>query len=683
MLIEGFEFETDDELCAPLKNPEYEKVIKKWNSSHPTMAVRFVREDREDGCIVLDFLGRELQIFVLEGGDGFFVTTDDEDEVLNSLLTELNDTSTIRSLPDLLSHASKLLSSACYPTRVTNTTAFADTGLEDAAKQDDDDGLLKRTKSATVCDSEGLKRVQEQHIQKFCEATGLNKESATLLLLHFRWDATKARDRLLRDREATLAEAGIQLAADQTASDDASALCSVCFTDDATDCLSCGHGLCTDCWPQFLKCNLESGTVTGDNCLHLKCPGERCPLVIPPRLFQKFLEPSDFTRYQHLLSISFTKENPDVVQCPAPGCELCVAFSKRRSSVACSCGNIFCFACKSEAHAPASCTQAKKWLTKREGAKVSLSLRSSYEAKKEELKDVKPCPNPKCGALTHKETGCHYMSCISCRENWCWQCGDWGGGPSGRPEPHHVGSCNQPKNKDWMVKDASLLDSDGRFAFYHERHDNHMQSLTFAKRLREKMTDVVRDMERGSAVFTVSDVNLLWEAAELLIECRLVLAWTYVWAFFEHNEERRRLFEFVQKDLEVRTEHLSKMIEGRPVMERRGMIESARLRNYVAAIRDYLENIKEYEEVTEEYCPEEKQVEPKSEKRSPQSRSLNNGPATKSAPQLRAAVKVEPKPAKLQPLADKAVPSYMQPRKAPRVSASPARQAPKAKARAK
>lgn len=84
----------------------------------------------------------------------------------------------------------------------------------------------------------------------------------------------------------------------------------------------------------------------------------------------------------------------------------------------------------------------------------------------------------------------------------------------------------------------------------------------------------------------------LRDAVELLRECRSVLAWTYVWAFFEADETQRRLFEFVQKDLEVKTEQLSYMIENHTTAK--VVQDLAKLIDYVSALRGYLDHMKEY-----------------------------------------------------------------------------------------
>ena len=64
--------------------------------------------------------------------------------------------------------------------------------------------------------------------------------------------------------------------------------------------------------------------------------------------------------------------------------------------------------------------------------------------------------------------------------------------------------------------------------------------------------------EKGESAM---DVQFIKDAALLIAECRYVLQYTFVYAFFEKNDGRRNLFEFAQKDLEVYTEKLSGLSE--------------------------------------------------------------------------------------------------------------------------
>lgn len=192
-------------------------------------------------------------------------------------------------------------------------------------------------------------------------------------------------------------------------------------------------------------------------------------------------------------------------------------------------------------------------------------------------------------------------------------CGHWGGGPSERPAPHHTGSCNDPVNQEWHGwKDLDIFSNEARYYFYYDRHANHLHSLDFAEELRERIAAASTEMEIDEQT-----VDLVRESAELLIECRRYLAWTYVWAFFEQDEANRKAFEHAQGELETKTEQLSEMVEGDPkqmstswlwvamssqqeldnlVMESpefAKLNQRTKLADHVSSLHIYLENIKQ------------------------------------------------------------------------------------------
>jgi len=740
LMDEDFEFEGDSddaelvragsatELQSPAapRESKYFALVQGWSREHPEAKVRFINEDLDEGCVVLKVCGRELQIYPPQEADsGFFVSTEEEDGPLNLLVTELNDTPHLRTLPQLLAHASQLLSNKVRRT----TEALVRSSV--CAEHGESHAQLTRRKSWTTLDFDGLRHMQNELIERVCIAAQVERHVAALLLLHAQWNEQVVLRRIGTDGDALRVAAGVQLDGGKAERCQGKPqLCSVCFADEAVECLPCGHGLCEDDWPRFLKCNLESGTVGGANCLQLRCPGERCPLIVSSSLFERFLEPCDYERYLNLRVLSFVNDNPNIVWCPASGCDFCVGFSQRKSTVQCRCGHRFCFSCKRGAHAPAKCSSAKSWLERLEKMSGLEGCQAAFGAK--------PCPNPDCTVLSNKESGCHYLLCPHCKEKWCWQCGDWGGGPSGRPEPHHVFDCNNPVNQTWARQTLSLdlFDDARRYWFYHERYSNHLQSLIFAEELRTSLsvpdyevcnppeasrsysstlnydaigtgcaqsmldskqswTASMQQVEEwmqidlgadrpivgvvlqgrgdstpqewvtrfkveygsnsirpdgvvgefdgcsegdsrvnvffpscvsaryfrlsplewhcrismragvlvdnlevaeacdGDSVMKEQDAQqLIRDAADLLIECRLVLAWTYVWAFFEKDDAQRRLFEFVQKDLETKTEQLSSMIETHKTAD--VIKERGKLLDYVTALRGYLENIKQY-----------------------------------------------------------------------------------------
>merc|ERR1719453_2223259 len=104
------------------------------------------------------------------------------------------------------------------------------------------------------------------------------------------------------------------------------------------------------------------------------------------------------------------------------------------------------------------------------------------------------------------------MTCPQCNEYWCWQCGDWGGGPSGRPQPHHVWNCNDPVNTEWHGSlDVALLFGDkARYKWHHDRYINHLDSLHFAAKLRETVREMCAQMQ-GLGDFNESVSQLIRE----------------------------------------------------------------------------------------------------------------------------------------------------------------------------
>ena len=45
------------------------------------------------------------------------------------------------------------------------------------------------------------------------------------------------------------------------------------------------------------------------------------------------------------------------------------------------------------------------------------------------------------------------MTCKECTCNWCWYCGNYGAGKTGRPAPHHLAdnTCHDPPSAPWVA----------------------------------------------------------------------------------------------------------------------------------------------------------------------------------------------------------------------------------------
>jgi len=157
-------------------------------------------------------------------------------------------------------------------------------------------------------------------------------------------------------------------------------------------------------------------------------------------------------------------------------------------------------------------------------------------------------------------------------------CGQWG------PKVHHVYDCNDAPNKDWVKAGAEqLFSDDGRFDWHLERFNNHMGSLVFAESKRaeceSKRTLLI---ESGTPP---AQADCLVEAADLLVECRHVCAWTYALAYFVIDEKARKMLQFAQKDLETYTEQMSAMVERQTVHQIMSNLGS--IRAHMAALTKF------------------------------------------------------------------------------------------------
>jgi len=82
------------------------------------------------------------------------------------------------------------------------------------------------------------------------------------------------------------------------------------------------------------------------------------------------------------------------------------------------------------------------------------------------------------------------------------------------------------------------------------------------------------------------DVQFLKQAVEQLIECRRVLKYTYIYAYYVTDKRELELFEFLQQQLEKSTEALSELSE-RPFEK----MNRAEVENYTRVTEKFLRNL--------------------------------------------------------------------------------------------
>jgi len=121
---------------------------------------------------------------------------------------------------------------------------------------------------------------------------GLSEDEATLILMYFQWNKEDFDLLWWDDPEGIREKCGLDISASnknilsKMNIPESSKFCLVCYAEEDLFALSCGHHLCKYCWEDYLKLKTEDFLVT----LSTTCPQEKCPLVVPERIFFKYLE---------------------------------------------------------------------------------------------------------------------------------------------------------------------------------------------------------------------------------------------------------------------------------------------------------------------------------------------------------------------------------------------------------
>lgn len=138
------------------------------------------------------------------------------------------------------------------------------------------------------------------------------------------------------------------------------------------------------------------------------------------------------------------------------------------------------------------------------------------------------------------------MTCWKCTHEFCWICmGDWAG----------HSTCNAYKAEGTELAAEALE----RYLHYFHRFMTHEKSSKFEVDLRQSVVEQMIYFYQNPIMG--ADLTILESATENLIECRKTLKHTYVYAFNMKEGSEKNLFEFLQAELEVATENLSRVLE--------------------------------------------------------------------------------------------------------------------------
>ncbi|KAF6159100.1 hypothetical protein GIB67_032717 [Kingdonia uniflora] len=410
----------------------------------------------------------------------------------------------------------------------------------------------------TVLSEADIRQLQEDDTTEVSNVLSISKVFASILLRNCNWSVSKLHDDWFADQDRVRKSVGL-LGLDRPVVDQfqnaREVVCGICFESyplNQIKTAACGyHPFCNSCWPGYISTSITDGP----GCLTLRCPDPSCDAAVDQDMINVLVSDEDKDRYSQYLLRSYVENNRTIKWCPAPGCEYAVNFVMGAGSydVACNCTYSFCWNCTEETHRPVECETVQKWIQKNSAESENTNWI---------LANSKPCP--KCKRPIEKNSGCMHMTCSDpCRFQFCWLClGSWKEHCS-RPGQYYA--CNRYETaKQQGVYDEyerrrkmakNLLE---RYSHYYERWAANEKSRQKAVNDLQQMK--AENIEKLTVKFSMpeSQLKFITEAWLQIIECRLVLKWTYAYGYYlpEHEQIKRVYFEFSQGEAEAGLERL-------------------------------------------------------------------------------------------------------------------------------
>lgn len=203
-------------------------------------------------------------------------------------------------------------------------------------------------------------------------------------------------------------------------------ICQVAVDSDNLLILECNDQYCKACFSEYLKVRILESQV-----LLMPCPNHECRIQIPEHLIQLNISEDLFSKYNKFRKVEELCKQPFLRWCPKPDCEGYDIGKIDDPKLKCNkCSFDYCFYCSEAWHGKNKCkNRADKQLDK--------------FAKNHGLKF---CPN--CKRKVEKNLGCDHMTCVKCRYEWCWLCGN-------KYHSGHYDECEvkklSKKNPPWLM----------------------------------------------------------------------------------------------------------------------------------------------------------------------------------------------------------------------------------------
>merc|ERR1712217_612870 len=97
--------------------------------------------------------------------------------------------------------------------------------------------------------------------------------------------------------------------------------------------------------------------------------------------------------------------------------------------------------------------------------------------------------------------------------------------------------------------------------FYFERFMDHDRGMKVTVRQEQDVEGKVQILH-DKHNFEIIELQFLYDALRQVRSCRRVLKWTYVFGYYlEESSREKPLFEFLQKNLEEKTDYLHELLE--------------------------------------------------------------------------------------------------------------------------
>ncbi|KAL7534320.1 hypothetical protein ACHAXR_005791 [Thalassiosira sp. AJA248-18] len=410
-----------------------------------------------------------------------------------------------------------------------------------------------------------LKPIMGDHVREVVEVLGAPPSAAAILMREHKWAKERLFQSFFDNPEKVQDECGVLARSNHgTRSSSKRKHCEICLDEDGFDphemiCMPCGHEFCESCWYGYVNNALDKGPL----CVRETCPQAGCHELITEDEVSR-AAPNLLPKFESYQLRSFVETYGMTRWCPGPGCEQ-VALAPGSGGVFADAGGVakcnkcetcFCLKCGEEPHAPVTCKDLAMWQEK---------CRNESETANWILANTKPCP--KCSSRIEKNQGCNHMTCSSCKYEFCWICmGNWtehGANTGGYYKCNKFDPSADGEDQSDAAKAKRELD---RYLHYYKRFHGHSQAQDFAKKsVKETEARMVLLQEQNSeTVWT--DVEFLKAANEQLVECRKVLKYTYAYAYYLEDSDKRSRFEYHQEMLERFTENLSELSE-KPLQE--------------------------------------------------------------------------------------------------------------------